>query len=125
MNLNKENTNQIIKIVVVAIVLLVILLNLGPVWNIFKIFLNIISPFLWGLAIAFILNIFMTFYENTLFNLGKRKKNKTPPKRSDPALRARRGIKKNTRSVISDNITSKKEIPKDSSGFPFITDGQK
>ena len=76
MNLNKENTNQIIKIVVVAIVLLVILLNLGPVWNIFKIFLNIISPFLWGLAIAFILNIFMTFYENTLFNLGKRKKNK-------------------------------------------------
>ena len=59
MKLDKENTKQIIKIVVIAIVLLVALLNIEPVWNIFKTFLSILSPFIWGLAIAFILNIFM------------------------------------------------------------------
>ena len=69
MNLNKENTNQIIKIVVIAIILLVALLNISSLWNGFKVFLNIISPFLWGLAIAFILNIFMTLYENKLFKI--------------------------------------------------------
>ena len=67
MKLDKENTKQIIKIVVIAIVLLVALLNIEPVWNAFKTFLSILSPFIWGLAIAFILNIFMRFYEEKLF----------------------------------------------------------
>ena len=80
MKLDKENTRQIIKIVIVAIVLLAIVLNLNTVWNGIKIFLRIISPFIWGLAIAFILNIFMTFYENIVFksrnkNISKRTKN--------------------------------------------------
>ena len=61
MKLDKENTRQIIKIVIVAIILLAILLNLTQVWNGCKLFLKIISPFIWGLAIAFILIIFMTF----------------------------------------------------------------
>lgn len=73
MKLDKENTKQIIKIVVIAIVLLVALLNIGPVWGGVKEFLNIISPFIWGLAIAFILNIFMSIYENKIFK--SRKKN--------------------------------------------------
>ena len=64
MKLDKENTRQILKIVIIAIILLVSLLNIGPVWNVFKRFLDIVSPFIWGIAIAFILNIFMTFYEN-------------------------------------------------------------
>ena len=76
MKLDKDNTKQIIKIVVIAIVLLVGLLNIVPVWNVVKVFLSIISPFIWGLAIAFILNIFMTLYENKLFNLGKSNKSK-------------------------------------------------
>ena len=80
MKLDKENTREIIKIVIVAIVLLAIVLNLNTVWNGIKIFLRIISPFIWGLAIAFILNIFMTFYENIVFksrnkNISKRTKN--------------------------------------------------
>lgn len=76
MKLDKENTKQIIKIVVIAIVLLVVLLNVEPVWNICKTFLNILSPFIWGLAIAFILNIFMSFYEKKLFKAkGKAKNN--------------------------------------------------
>ena len=72
MKLDKENTKQIIKIVVIAIILLVALINIEPVWNACKVLLNIISPFIWGLAIAFILNIFMTLYENKLFNIGKK-----------------------------------------------------
>lgn len=73
MRLDKENTKQIIKIVVIAIVLLVALINIETVWNMFKGLLSIISPFIWGLAIAFILNIFMTIYENKFFALGKNK----------------------------------------------------
>lgn len=75
MKLDKENTKQIIKIVVIAIVLLVALLNIEPVWNVCKTFLSILSPFICGLAIAFILNIFMRFYEEKLFNTKKKRKN--------------------------------------------------
>ena len=75
MKLDKENTKQIIKIVVIAIVLLVALLNIQPIWNVCKTFLSILSPFICGLAIAFILNIFMRFYEEKLFKTKKRRKN--------------------------------------------------
>ena len=74
MRLDKENTRQILKIVVRAIILFVCLLNVQVIWNATIYLLNIISPFTWGLAIAFILNIFMTIYENKLFvffELGK------------------------------------------------------
>ena len=69
-----------IGIIIVAIILLAIALNLSTVWNGIKVFLDIISPFIWGLAIAFIINIFMTFYENIVFksrnkNANKRVKN--------------------------------------------------
>lgn len=75
MKLDKDSTKQILKIVVIAIILLAVILNIEPVWNVCKTFLSIISPFIWGLAIAFILNIFMNFYENNLFNSkGKGKK---------------------------------------------------
>lgn len=77
MKLDKENTKQILKIVIIAILLFAILLNLEPVWNVCKVFLKILSPFMWGLAIAFILNIFMTIYENKLFKLGQNKKRKS------------------------------------------------
>ena len=77
MKLDKENTKQIIKIVVIAIVLLVALLNIDPVWGGVKEFLNIISPFIWGLAIAFILNIFMSIYENKIFKSRKKNSNKS------------------------------------------------
>lgn len=77
MKLDKENTKQIIKIVVIAIVLLVALLNIGPVWEGVKGFLSIISPFIWGLAIAFILNIFMSVYENKIFKTRKKNRNRS------------------------------------------------
>lgn len=80
MKLEKENTKQILKIVVIAIILLVALFNIKTVWNACLSFLDIISPFIWGLAIAFILNIFMTFYENKVFKLGKKNKTKANAK---------------------------------------------
>ena len=77
MKLDKENTRQILKIVIIAIIVLVALINIEPVWNVVKTTLSILSPFIWGLAIAFILNIFMTLYENKLFRLGKKNKRGT------------------------------------------------
>ena len=74
MKLDKENTRQIMKIVVIAIVLFIALINIQIVWGGIKYFLDIISPFIWGLAIAFVLNIFMTIYENKVFNTRKKKK---------------------------------------------------
>lgn len=76
MRLDKENTKQIIKIVVIAIALLAVVLNLSAVWDGIKVVLSILSPFIWGLAIAFILNIVMSFYENKVFQIGKSKKAK-------------------------------------------------
>ena len=77
MKLDKENTRQILKIVVIAIILFVCLLNVQVIWNATIYLLNIISPFTWGLAIAFILNIFMTIYENKLFVIGQKNNKKT------------------------------------------------
>ena len=77
MKLDKENTRQILKIIVIAIILFVCLLNIQVIWNATIYLLNIISPFTWGLAIAFILNIFMTNYENKLFVIGQKNNKKT------------------------------------------------
>ena len=82
MKLDKENTKQILKIVIIAIIVLVALLNIGPVWNVVKLALSILSPFIWGLAIAFILNIFMTLYENKLFKIGMKKNKRKKVKKN-------------------------------------------
>lgn len=99
MKLEKDNTKQIIKIVVVAVVLLAVVLNLGTVWNGIKVFLDILSPFIWGFAIAFILNIFMSFYENKILKLSKHKnkskeiiKNQNVAKHTDIKEKKKKGI---------------------------------
>lgn len=99
MKLEKDNTKQIIKIVVVAVVLLAVVLNLGIVWNGIKVFLDILSPFIWGFAIAFILNIFMSFYENKFLKLSKHKnkskeiiKNQNVAKHTDIKEKKKKGI---------------------------------
>ena len=83
MKLDKENTKQILKIVAIAIILLVALFNIKFVWDAGMAFLNIISPFIWGLAIAFILNIFMTLYENKLFKIGQKNNKSNRKNKSD------------------------------------------
>ena len=103
MKLDKENTKQIIKIIIVAIVLLAVVLNLSTVWNGIKVFLNIISPFIWGLAIAFVLNIFMTFYENIVFK--SRNKNSNKRVKADDKKTGKKKRHKRTLSIILSIIT--------------------
>lgn len=103
MKLDKENTKQILKIVIIAIIVLVALLNIEPVWNAIKVVLSILSPFIWGLAIAFILNIFMTFYENKLFKLGKNSK------RKNDRIKNEYKSPNNTKNVKNDSNPRKKK----------------
>ena len=102
MKLDKENTRQILKIVVIAIVLFIALLNIQVVWGGIKYFIDIISPFIWGLAIAFVLNIFMTIYENKVFNS---KKNKNTSKRVKQKNKKKTNNLKRTASIILSIIT--------------------
>lgn len=106
MKLDKENTKQIMKIVIVAIVLLVVLINIQPIWNVVKVFLGILSPFIWGLAIAFILNIFMTFYENKVFKSRKHDvKEKNKLKNNKNIVRKKKKGAKRTFSIILSILT--------------------
>ena len=102
MKLDKENTRQIIKIVVIAIVLFIALLNIQVVWGGIKYFIDIISPFIWGLAIAFVLNIFMTIYENKVFNS---RKSKNTSKRVKQKNNKKTNNLKRTVSIILSIIT--------------------
>ena len=110
MKLDKENTRQILKIVIIAIIVLVALINIEPVWNVVKTTLSILSPFIWGLAIAFILNIFMTLYENKLFRLGK--KNKRGTARQDNKTKVAIKENESLKGNIAENKVSEHEILK-------------
>ena len=109
MKLDKENTKQIIKIVVIAIVLLVALLNIEPVWNVCKTFLSILSPFICGLAIAFILNIFMRFYEEKLFKTKKKRKNNS----KEITQSEKNNQSNNIMTKASNNVINKTNLEKE------------
>ena len=107
--LDKEITKQIIKIVVIAIVLLVALLNIEPVWNVCKTFLSILSPFICGLAIAFILNIFMRFYEEKLFKTKKKRKNNS----KEITQSEKNNQSNNIMTKASNNVINKTNLEKE------------
>ena len=109
MKLDKETTKQIIKIVVIAIVLLVALLNIEPVWNVCKTFLSILSPFICGLAIAFILNIFMRFYEEKLFKTKKKRKNNS----KEITQSEKNNQSNNIMTKASNNVINKTNLEKE------------
>lgn len=109
MKLDKENAKQIIKIVVIAIVLLVALLNIEPVWNVCKTFLSILSPFICGLAIAFILNIFMRFYEEKLFKTKKKRKNNS----KEITQSEKNNQSNNIMTKASNNVINKTNLEKE------------
>lgn len=104
MKLDKENTKQIIKIIIVAVILIAIALNIGTVWNGIKLFLDILSPFIWGLAIAFILNIFMIFYENKVF-FSKKHKHSNSKEKTNVKVEAKRKSRKRTLCIFLSIIT--------------------
>ena len=61
--LNDKNVKKIILIISYAIVLLFILFNFSGAMEIIRIVFNILSPLIYGFCIAFILNIFVNWFE--------------------------------------------------------------
>lgn len=104
MKLDKENTKQIIKMIIIAVILIAIALNIGTVWSGIKLFLDILSPFIWGLAIAFILNIFMIFYENKVF-VSKKHKHSNSKGKTNPKLETKKKNRKRTFCILLSIIT--------------------
>lgn len=76
MDLNKENTKKIIKIISFSIILYFILLRIDVVKSVFANVIKILSPFLYGAGLAFVLNIPMVLFEKKLFRPKKNKNGK-------------------------------------------------
>lgn len=71
MDLNKENMRKIKELIVFTIVILIALWKYNIVLDFLGFILNIIFPFLLGGAIAFILNVPMSFLEDKIFGNAK------------------------------------------------------
>lgn len=67
MDLNRRNVKKIMFIVAFAIVLFLGLQNIDNIYTFFKVVFSLLSPFLMGLCIAFILNVPMKFIEEKFF----------------------------------------------------------
>lgn len=67
MDLNKENMRKIKELIVFTLVILIALWKYNLVVDFLRFILNIIFPFLLGGAIAFILNVPMSFLEGKIF----------------------------------------------------------
>ena len=74
MNWSKKDILNICKIVAFGIILYWALQNLGVIGTAFGALAAILSPFIWGGALAFIINIPMTIFENKVFKTRKKKK---------------------------------------------------
>ena len=74
MNWSKKDILNICKIVAFGIILYWALQNLGVIGTAFGALAAILSPFIWGGALAFIINIPMTIFENKVFKSRKKKK---------------------------------------------------
>ena len=61
-------------VLVAAILFLFLLLNLASISSVLSTFFAIISPFIWGFAIAYILNRPLHFFEDTVYARLNRKK---------------------------------------------------
>lgn len=74
---NQEYTTRAVYCFLVAaaiILFLLLLLNLGGIFDGLGLLLSIISPFIWGFAIAYILNRPLLFFENKVFSFLSKKK---------------------------------------------------
>ncbi|PKM73198.1 MAG: AI-2E family transporter [Firmicutes bacterium HGW-Firmicutes-16] len=73
MELNKENIKKIIYILCAAILFCIGLINLSSVWGFIRSIFSILTPFIIGLCIAFVLNPLVSLLEkNLLVGLNKR-----------------------------------------------------
>lgn len=85
MNFNKENMRHMRHLIVFTLVLLIALWNYTKVFGFLGFLWNIVFPFLMGGAIAFILNVPMSFLERNIFKNEAALKNKRVQKLSRPA----------------------------------------
>ncbi|MHB1154441.1 MAG: AI-2E family transporter [Eubacteriales bacterium] len=76
MDLNRKNIIKIIFIVFVAVLIFVVIQNLDTVFDMLGKLFSILSPFIIGFCIAFIINVLMRFFENRVFLKLKKKKSK-------------------------------------------------
>lgn len=80
MELNKKNVRIILGIITFALFLLWVVLNTNTVVGFINKTINVIFPFILGIAIAFVLNILTKFFEEKLFSRKdkKNRRNKKP-----------------------------------------------
>ena len=86
MDLNKENMKKMRDLIVFTIILLIALWNYKLLFEWIGFAFGIVTPFLIGGGIAFVLNVPMSFFEETLFG-NKRVKEKKLAKRLGLKLR--------------------------------------
>ena len=76
MNYNKKDIINACKIVAFGVILYWALQNMTIIYNVFKGICSILSPFIWGIAIAFIINIPMGIFERKVFISKENRKKK-------------------------------------------------
>lgn len=82
MDLKSKQMKNALFLITFAIILMYLLESLPGLWGVIKRLFIIFIPFITGAAIAFIMNIPMSFIENTLFKRGKLKKIKDNNRRT-------------------------------------------
>lgn len=73
MKLDRKSFRQILMLLASAILIAWLMANLGPLWQFVKRVIGILSPFILGLAIAFIINIVLRPLESFWTKLGPKK----------------------------------------------------
>lgn len=76
MNLNKKDVLKILSIIFLSILFLVAISNLSVIFSWVDKLLSVLSPFIWGLCFAFVINIPLKLIENKLFSKLNKKGNK-------------------------------------------------
>ena len=84
MNLNRDDIKKIKELILFTIFVLVLLWNYKMVFSVIGFLVHIISPFVLGAAIAFVLNVPMQFIERNVFRKGKLKEKKWAKKIARP-----------------------------------------
>lgn len=94
MELNWQNMKKIMAIVAFGIILYISLLNFNSISMGFQSFMKILSPFILGAGIAFVVNIPMKFFENKIFNKRNRCKKRYEFRKEQGVSKGNNGVEK-------------------------------
>ncbi|QOV18268.1 AI-2E family transporter [Blautia liquoris] len=67
MNLDKKTMHNIEKLVLFTVLVVAVFFRIDSIWSMVKKIITLLSPFLLGMALAFVINVLMTFIEHALF----------------------------------------------------------